>query len=329
MSKKCCTFAQNLESMKKIYYILLVAVLLFSLNNYAEQPSYHFANFAEALAALPPFPVVEQIITSDAVQTAHGSVYYPYLVAVEQFAATVGNEQPAQTPAGNSQAEPAADPNQQRLSDLYPPITALMQQLAVTYGEYINLQTQALDYQSYIDKGGAEMANVTVGAKVQGAKLRMLYRQLKQQWPQSPEGKQVADIEAQLDKRVKDWKKTVKYHVAADLPYPDWWTEGREKENELIAQWNNKSAAEWLKTAEVEQQKFKNIFLQMLPLQQEIEQLGNSGSANNPTFRICKDMIDVVVSQLTFLTYPMQDALQFPYVPLVTTQGTIHLGVGL
>ena len=51
MSKKCCTFAQNLESMKKIYYILLLALLLLPLKNLAEQPSYHFTSLAEALDA--------------------------------------------------------------------------------------------------------------------------------------------------------------------------------------------------------------------------------------------------------------------------------------
>ena len=163
-------------------------------------------------------------------------------------------------------------------------------------------------------------------AQTYGNAFGKLMDQLRDEWQNSPEAKEIESIETKLWSRVEEWIQTLK--TGDEVPYPDWWTADRKRENALIDQWNKRVAPRWLKIAQDGEKQFKGIFEKLAKLEAENEQLAAQGEADNYIYMTNKLLLNGYMHQLIRLIQPYEDALRFPFIEHVEETGSAILGKG-
>lgn len=164
-------------------------------------------------------------------------------------------------------------------------------------------------------------------AQTYGNAFGKLMDQLRDEWQNSPEAKEIESIETKLWSRVEEWIPTLKT-TANEVPYPAWWTADRKRENELIDQWNKRVAPRWLSIAQDGERQFKDIYGKLAKLEAENEQLAAQGEADNYIYLTNKLLLNGYLEQLIRLIQPYEDALRFPFIEHVEETGSAILGKG-
>ncbi len=293
--------------------------------------SVEFSTIHQAVAALPAMPNLEQILTQEAKDEAYKTVYAPYAAALKGMDRVIKYEvEAANARLAQSNLPNANDPNTPRLTALSSEVITVMQQLAQTITAYSNIQAAAADYQKINDQSSdEELLHALDGADLTGYALRQLLRQLRQEWAESPEGIAVNKIEADLEARIPQWVATLKKKGRNKcdeiMELPEWWTEGREQENELIAQWNRRVAPRWLAVANAQEEKLKALFTKAIALDEENEMYAKNGSYENPAYRMNKYSFTTIIGQLEYLMDPIRDALRFPGIAPVDTHARVRV----
>jgi len=147
-----------------------------------------------------------------------------------------------------------------------------------------------------------------------------LFQQMETEWNNSPEAKQIEAIEAALQKRIDAWYLTLN-NVKDDIPYPDWYTAERRKENVLIDQWNKRWAAQWLKIAQEGDKKLRPIYAHIAELDAENEQLGKQGDTEVFHYLMNKKLACSLFGYVLSVYSPVNDAISFPSIEHVTETG--------
>ena len=155
----------------------------------------------------------------------------------------------------------------------------------------------------------------------------LLSEQLREEWKTCAEAKEIESIETKLWSRVEEWIPTLN-STADEVPYPAWWTADRKKENALIAQWNQRTAPQWLKIAQNEEQQIKKVFDKLAKLEAENEQLASQGTADNYIYLTNKLLLTGYMTQLIRLIQPYENAILFPFIENVPETGSAILGKG-
>lgn len=163
-------------------------------------------------------------------------------------------------------------------------------------------------------------------AQTYGIAFGKLMDQLRDEWQNSPEAKEIESIETKLWSRVEEWIQTLK--TGDEVPYPAWWTADRKRENALIDQWNKRVAPRWLKIAQDGEKQFKDIFTKLAQLETENEQLSAQGEPDNYIYLTNKKLLNGYIMQLLRLIQPYEDALRFPFIEHVEETGSAILGKG-
>ena len=163
-------------------------------------------------------------------------------------------------------------------------------------------------------------------AQTYGNAFGKLMDQLRDEWQNSPEAKEIESIETKLWSRVEEWIQTLK--TGDEVPYPAWWTADRKRENALIDQWNKRVAPRWLKIAQDGEKQFKDIYGKLAKLEAENEQLAAQGEADNYIYLTNKLLLNGYMEQLLRLIQPYEDALRFPFIQHVEETGSAILGKG-
>lgn len=160
--------------------------------------------------------------------------------------------------------------------------------------------------------------------------ISMLEENLRQDWLNSDEARQVDAIEKALWERVAEWESGLDLNSSgfADVPYPGWWTAERKKVNKLIDQWNKRAAQEWLNYAGDAQQQFKLVFDKAAALETENEKLAKQGDSENAIYIVNKQQLLSLLNMLKTLLLPYDDALRFPCIEHLDEDGATHLGKG-
>ena len=153
-----------------------------------------------------------------------------------------------------------------------------------------------------------------------------LMDQLRKEWQNSPESKEIEAIETRLWERVEQWIQTLK--TGDEVPYPAWWTADRKRENALIDQWNRRVAPRWLKIAQDGERQFKGVYEKLAKLEAENEQLAAQGEADNYIYLTNKKLLNGYMMQLLRLIQPYEDAVRFPFIEHVEETGSAILGKG-
>ena len=164
-------------------------------------------------------------------------------------------------------------------------------------------------------------------AQTYGNAFGKLMDQLRDEWQNSAEAKEIEAIEIKMWARVEEWMTTLNT-TADEVPYPAWWTADRKRENALIDQWNKRVAPRWLKIAQDGEKQFKDIFGKLAKLESENEQLAAQGSADNYIYLTNKLLLNGYMEQLIRLIQPYEDALRFPFIEHVEETGSAILGKG-
>ena len=151
--------------------------------------------------------------------------------------------------------------------------------------------------------------------------------QLRKEWKNSAEAKEIEAIETRLWSRVDEWISTL-HTTAGEFPYPAWWTADRKRENALIDQWNRRVAPRWLKIAQDGERQFKGVYEKLAKLEAENEQLAAQGEADNYIYLTNKKLLNGYMMQLLRLIQPYEDAVQFPFIEHVEETGSAILGKG-
>ena len=160
-----------------------------------------------------------------------------------------------------------------------------------------------------------------------GLEYDKLLEDLRKDWENSDEAKQIDEIENKLWKRVEEWMATLNTYDG-EVDYPAWWVADRKKENALMNQWNRRNAVKWLKIAEHGDNLLKPIFKKVAALETENEVLGHQGDTENVIYLNNKLQINMFKTLLVHLTYPIQDAFRFPCLDPVPEAGKARLGKG-
>ena len=163
-------------------------------------------------------------------------------------------------------------------------------------------------------------------AQTYGKAFGKLMDQLRDEWQNSPEAKEIESIETKLWSRVEEWIQTLK--TGDEVPYPAWWTADRKRENALIDQWNRRVAPRWLKIAQDGERQFKGVYEKLAKLEAENEQLAAQGEADNYIYLTNKKLLNGYMMQLLRLIQPYEDAVQFPFIEHVEETGSAILGKG-
>ena len=227
---------------------------------------------------------------------------------------------------GAGVADVKDDPNQDKLGELQEQLNALQQEILRANEEYAKSQQTIARAASELEEylGGSDL----IGFDLVGFDMILLQEQLFREWMDSEECKQINAIEAALEERVSQWTSTLQYDVMADVPYPAWWTAERNKENQLVEKWNRRVAPRWLKVATAQYERMQQLFQKAVMFEQENEQLGESSNKENIIYLSNKNLLLGIRSYMLYLTTPIQDALNFPCVKKVDTDGSAHLGKG-
>ena len=107
------------------------------------------------------------------------------------------------------------------------------------------------------------------------------------------------------------------------MPYPDWYTAERKKENALIDQWNKRWATQWLKIAQEGDQKMRTIYAHVGELETENEQLGKQGDPESYHYLLNKKLISGLFGYALQVYMPVNDAISFPSIEHVTDTGFV------
>jgi hypothetical protein len=160
--------------------------------------------------------------------------------------------------------------------------------------------------------------------------ISMLAENLRQEWLNSDEARQVDAIEKAKWERVEEWTRglSVGEYGHADVPYPAWWTAESKKANKLIDQWNRRAAQEWLNYAGEAQQQLKIVFEKAAALEAENEKLAKQGDSENAIYISNQQRLLGLFNMLQTILQPYQDALEFPCIEHLEEDGTAHLGKG-
>lgn len=160
--------------------------------------------------------------------------------------------------------------------------------------------------------------------------LETMRDNLREQWLNSDEAKQIDAIEKALWERVEQWEAglSVGANGFADVDFPAWWTAERKKENALIDQWNNRESARWLSEFNGEYEQLKAAFDKAARLEAENEQLGQQGDTENLIYLTNKQQLLTLHQQLLHLVAPYRSALLFPCIEHQEETGSVHLGKG-
>ena len=148
-----------------------------------------------------------------------------------------------------------------------------------------------------------------------------LLEQMRREWDNSPEAKQIESIEEALQKRIDEWYKTVT--IKGDVSYPAWFTAERQKENALIDQWNKRWAAQWLKIAQEGDKKIRPIYAHVAELDAENEQLGKQGDQEDMHYLANKKLVSTLFGYALHVYTPVNDAISFPSIEHVLESGTV------
>lgn len=148
-----------------------------------------------------------------------------------------------------------------------------------------------------------------------------LFQQMDKEWENSPEAKQIDDIEGALQKRIDEWYKTVT--IKGDVPYPAWFTEERKKENALIDQWNKRWAAQWLKIAQEGDKKMRPIYAHVAELDAENEQLSKQSDPEDMHYLANKKLVNTLFGYALSVYSPVNDAISFPSIEHVMETGNV------
>lgn len=154
-----------------------------------------------------------------------------------------------------------------------------------------------------------------------------LLDQLRNEWLRSTESQEIEAIEKTLWSRVEEWIPTLKT-TAGVVPYPEWWTADRKRENALIDQWNKRVAPRWLKIAQDGERQIKSAYEKLAKLEAENEQLAAQGEADNYIYLTNKQLLNGYMHQLIRLIQPYDEALRFPFIEHVEETGSAILGKG-
>lgn len=295
-----------------------------------------FKTIAEAVQALPSMPQVEQVLTSEAQNEVNAAICAPYRQALQITNEELREESKLIDERLDKIRELQAagtlpqSPNDKRLSDIYATLLSLFQQISKENVAYHNIVAVAEDYGKLNEQTTENEANdILRGSTMNGYDMRMLQKQLHNEWIASEDYATIKAIEADLQERVKQWRDSLKAlgkkKCPKELPDPAWWTEGREKENVLIERWNRASAARWISTATASQEKFKSCFLQAIPLEAEIRQMDEQACQDDLMYWTCRHSLLMIHEQAEVLGFPLQDAVAFPYLIKVTTTGTVKI----
>lgn len=161
--------------------------------------------------------------------------------------------------------------------------------------------------------------NVIYSGKV--SEYDKLFDKMRQEWDNSPEAKQIEAIQEALTQRLDAWIATLK--DVNDVPYPDWYTAERKKENALIDQWNKRWAAQWLKIAQEGDKKLRPIYAHVAELDAENEQLGKQGDADDLHYLANKKLVNSLFGYVLQVYMPVNDAISFPAIEHVTDTGFV------
>ena len=148
-----------------------------------------------------------------------------------------------------------------------------------------------------------------------------LFDKMRKEWDNSPEAKQIEAIQEALTKRLDAWIATLKN--INDVPYPDWYTAERRKENALIDQWNKRWAAQWLKIAQEGDKKLRPIYAHIAELDAENEQLGKQGDSEDLHYLANKKLVTSLFGYALQVYMPVNDAISFPSIEHVTDSGFV------
>lgn len=153
------------------------------------------------------------------------------------------------------------------------------------------------------------------------SEYNQLYEQMHKEWNNSPEAKQIEDIEAALQKRIDEWYRTVT--IKGDVQYPAWYTAERQKENALIDQWNKRWATQWVKIAQDGDKKIRPIFAHIAELDAENEQLGKQGDQEDFLYLANKKLVSSLFGYALQVYAPISDAISFPSIEHVLDTGYV------
>lgn len=212
------------------------------------------------------------------------------------------------TNAGFDTQEIADDPRDERFQQILAELQALKEQFNTAMGSYRGFYATS-------NKG------------MTGLEYDKLLEDLRKDWENSAEAKEIDEIENKLWKRVEEWMATLNTNDG-ETDYPAWWIADRKKENALMAQWNRRNAVRWLKIAEHGESLLKPIFKKVAALETENDALGLKGDTENAIYLNNKLQINMFKSLLMHLTFPLQDALRFPCLDPVPESGKAVLGKG-
>ena len=210
--------------------------------------------------------------------------------------------------AGFDTQEIADDSRDERFQQILDELQKLMEQFNAAVGSY---------------KGFYASGNNGLN----GLEYDKLLEDLRKDWENSDEAKQIDEIENKLWKRVEEWMATLNTYDG-EVDYPAWWVADRKKENALMNQWNRRNAVKWLKIAEHGDNLLKPIFKKVAALETENEVLGHQGDTENVIYLNNKLQINMFKTLLVHLTYPIQDAFRFPCLDPVPEAGKARLGKG-
>jgi hypothetical protein len=167
-------------------------------------------------------------------------------------------------------------------------------------------------------------------SNVAGEKLVEVGYQLYKEWLASNEAKQIDAIEKALWERVDKWERTldVGTYGWADVPYPDWFTDERKKENALIDQWNKRVVGRWTAVTNAYQAELKAIFDKVASLDAENEKVNKQGEPENVIYLGNRQLLLMMYGEILNILTPYEDALRFPCIEHFEETGETHLGKG-
>lgn len=215
------------------------------------------------------------------------------------------------------------DPRDGHFAHIYEELEGQQERLIEVVGNYQNESERVSRAAKSAQAGDNDDSRFSQSA-IAGDNVVQLAEQLYKEWLNSPEAKQIDDIENALWKRVAEWESG----LTANEAYPEWWTKERKKENALIDAWNRTAAKRWIELTGKCQQQMKEIFTKVAELETENENLSKQGDTENVMYLMNKQRLLQFYNQLQQIMLPYRDALLFPCVEQQEESGTTHFGKG-
>lgn len=101
--------------------------------------------------------------------------------------------------------------------------------------------------------------------------LRPLYTEIQSAWLTSDASKQVHDIEMDIDKRAWDYFEQTNDNNGEDIEYPDFWKQGRKKQNEIIRNFNMQQEEKWYNVMKETYDKYLPLAKELAEVDKELE----------------------------------------------------------